>query len=500
MFVWDIRLDDLSQKVQLFICAADAHLIQPGDSNLPAPCIPITDILNDVQRVLILAWGITNVMRKLLLLLAFFVTLSTVLGQPISFPPRSERELPLISAQDGDPPYTAISEELKVFPGPGSWTSSSRITLSIRLLNESFTPRLEASTIYLDEERLVPYWNPNNRTIWASPDMAREDGTHRVALHLQDSEFRSLVAEWSFFQDTLPPMVDLDRLPDVADERVFPISGAVSDENLWEVKVNGFTASVDETSFSVPIVLWPGNNDIQARATDYASNLGLAEGQITWFPPPVANQSYKPLLHENASFSVHFPTSWEVHRDYELEPAITADLVALGSPGGRQSSIAISSRRAGEAMNANLLLSLMQDTILKLGENLKLEIVSRPRILDLATGTKSAQFSLLQQLPQGSRAFLLVTGYWNNNLSRIWLLIGSIPVETIEESWHAVQTAIETFRVIEPLAPPSLPGEPSNVGIDRAFIVTTGTIVFIVSLFVITLYRRRRAARRPPYG
>lgn len=392
-----------------------------------------------------------------------------------------------------------VSVELDVYPDPGSWVNTPGVVISARVINESFTPRLDLSLITLDGVRLIPLWDQANLTVWAASKDSLPDGAHEASVELINVAHESLNAVWSFGIDSVPPLVDLEPLPEVADVRVFPVRGAVDDPNLRELSVNGVLALVTNGTFVAHILLWPGNNDITVQAFDQADNLGLAVDNMRWLPPEPPDQAFDTYLYENGSFSVSFPATWDVHQDYELDDSTVADLVALKTTGPYQSSIAIVSQRTADVVTEGLLLSILQNSILKLEGGLELDVVSRPQIIDLLPGSTEAQFSVVQRLQEGSRALIVVTSVWDSQVGRLWLIVGSIPVERIEEDWYAVNMALDTFDVIEPPSPPKPPPEPPTASIDRSLAVTVGTIALILILFSATLYRRRRIARKPPH-
>ncbi|MGQ0797573.1 MAG: hypothetical protein ACT4OI_06915, partial [Methanobacteriota archaeon] len=211
----------------------------------------------------------------------------------------------------------AVSDGLSVDPAPDAWLNVSRPSLVVRILNTSFVPRVEATLILLDGQRLAGEWDATLRSVRATPDEPLPDGTHRVEVELRDATDHVLGAAWSFYQDTVPPRVDFDAVPPEADRRVFTVNGTVVEPNLVDVRVNGFSAHLEADRFSVPVLLWPGRNDLVAVSRDMANNVGLAVGATEWLPAPPANASYVTVFHGNASFTMRFPTGWEVEADVD---------------------------------------------------------------------------------------------------------------------------------------------------------------------------------------
>lgn len=399
-----------------------------------------------------------------------------------------------------DVSYVPISSDLAVHPAPDSWQKISKPTVSVLLLNSSFSPRLEASFIKLDGQRHDLFWNFVNRTITIYPRDSLLDGPHRVNVYLEDAQIHAILAEWTFRQDTVPPIVLLGALPFAADKRVYTINGTVLEPNLAAVDVNGYSALVDGEQFLVPVLLWPGHNDLLVTAIDRAGNLGYGKGEVSWLPPGPGDAEYAPVVHPNASFTVRFPTAWEVSLDRELEPGYRVDVAAFEpeSVVYLRSSITVVSRLAGQGMNEGLFLGIMQNAIAQISEESQVTIVSRPRLIGSVDGPVTVQFSLVDFSPDGQRIFRHITGFWSRTVGRIWIVIGSVAVEKVDAQWHALQTAADTFQVIDPEQPPA-GGEPPKAGVDRALLVTTAGILIIITLFTATLYSIRRRSRKYPF-
>ncbi|MEE9592611.1 MAG: hypothetical protein V3W28_03405, partial [Thermoplasmata archaeon] len=152
--------------------------------------------------------GITVRAVTLLLLLASSPSV-LALGVPAS----------QLSSDDRSDIFEALSGELEVYPGPDSWISEALPTISLRILNPSFVPELQTSSLLLDGGRLIPNWEPGDRTVWAAPREKLSDGLHRVEIDLRDSGRSAIQANWSFMLDSLTPRIDLNPLPLVADIR-----------------------------------------------------------------------------------------------------------------------------------------------------------------------------------------------------------------------------------------------------------------------------------------
>lgn len=390
-----------------------------------------------------------------------------------------------------------LSDELEVYPGPDSWVNESIPTITLHILNATFVPEFQTSRLLLDGGRLILNWEPTDRTVWAAPRESLEDGLHRVEVVLRDMDQSSIQATWSFLLDSIVPRVDLNPLPPVVEKRVIPVNGTLVEKNLAQVTVNGFTAVIERSGFRAHVLLWPGRTEIHVVAADRAGNKGLAEASVLWSPPTPANRSYEAFVHTNGSFIVQFPVDWEVQQDYVYDTGLVADVTAFG-PGldGIQPSISVVSRPASRIMDEALLLGGMEGAILTLRVQSKLEVISRPRLVDLETGTLAAQFSAVQTLPEGPRAFVVVTGYWSRPLGRIWMMVGTLPTLDVETEWHALQTAVETFQVAEPPAPPEeLDVTPEGI-FQVPILVAVLAIAVIVTVFSVVMYLGRRARRR----
>lgn len=403
---------------------------------------------------------------------------------------------PTATDPGGALPPTALPDDLSVDPAPDAWVNTSRPTVVVRILDTSFVPLVERTTLLLDGQRLVPEWDATLRSLRGTPDESLSDGVHQAEVGLQDGAGRELRAAWNFSQDTLPPRVDFDAVPPEADRRVFAINGTVAEPNLVDVRVNGFAAIIQGDRFSVPVLLWPGRNDLLAVARDEANNAGYAAGVIAWLPASPANVSYVTVFHGNASFTVRLPTGWEVEADADLEGGLRAQIVARQPEIlDLRATIAIVSRPVGTVMSQALLLTILEDSIRRIAADSTIDVVSRPHGVDLASDTVSAQFSVVETLQEGPRVFRLVTGFWSQRLGRIWLVLGSVSTETVEAHWHAIQTAEASFRVV---APPeeTQTGHSPRAAIDRAFFVTVGAIVLLLVVFGIAL----RSIRVSPRG
>lgn len=394
-------------------------------------------------------------------------------------------------------PQVPLSGELAVYPGPDSWIRDVRPTVSILVRDDAFGPEIEALSLVLGSEGLIPTWSSEERTVTGRPRFPLSDGAHQVTLDMRDADARVLQGTWSFNVDTIPPVVNLAPLPSLSEARLLNVTGSFVEANLQAISVNGFSPIIEGDAFLVQVLLWPGPNEIEARVEDKAGNIGLGAAQSAWLATAPPNESYEPFVHVNRSFRIEFPASWVVEPDFELEPGTTADVLASGPVvGGLRATITVFSRFVGETMNEGVFLTLMANTLLNMGEEANLAVVSPPSIRDGSGRTLSAEFSVLQTLPQGPRSFVLVTGFWSNSVRRVWLLVGSVATERVEEDWHAVQRASETFMAIEPDPPPTDPLEPAQPSVTRAFLVTVGAMVFILAFFSVVLYYRREKRSR----
>lgn len=398
------------------------------------------------------------------------------------------------ASSEGPSMPTDAFNELSVEPAPDAWLNVSRPTIVVRITNSSFAPLLEWTVILLDGRRLVPEWDATLRSVRATPADPLLEGVHSAEVSLRDETGRVLQAVWSFQVDTEPPRVDFDPVPSEADRRVFAINGTVAEANLVDVRVNGFTAVIEGNHFSVPVLLWPGRNDLLAVARDRANNAGLAAGVIEWFPAAPSNMSYVTVFHANASFTIRVPADWVVETEVDLEGGFRAQLV-VQQPEivDLRTTIAVVSRLVGDAMSRALLLTILEDSIRRVSADSTVYVVGSPVAVDLSPGTFSAQFSVVETLPEGPRIFRLVTGFWSQRLSRIWLVLGSASTEAVEGQWHAIQTAVVSFRAVAP-ASETQTGNSPQAAIDRAFFVTLGGIVVLLIVFGVAL----RSVRAKP--
>jgi hypothetical protein len=362
--------------------------------------------------------------------------------------------------------------------------------------NASFGVDLRAATLSLDGRPLVLSWQPANKTIWALAFDVLPDGDHGVVVSLEDAAGRTVAGSWVFSLDTVVPWVDFDPLPVTAESRVHTVTGTVLEDHLVGLDVNGYVAILNGTTFQVPVLLWPGRNDLLGTATDLAANRGLAASEVRWFPPPAVNVTFEAFVHPNASFLVRFPDTWEVRPDEVLEGDVRADVVAVQPESGTaRATIAVVSRAAGSTMTEGFLLSILGDSIRRLEASSTVEVVSAPRLAPSSSGAVAAEFSVVETLFDGSRVFRHVTGLWSRSVGRIWLVLGSTSTSTVEDQWYALEAAGTTFRAIEPPPPPSL--EPSPKGaVDLALVVTVAAILFVTLFSAVGIYAWRVRARR----
>ena len=193
--------------------------------------------------------------------------------------------------------HASISGELAVLPEPGSWVNDPRTPISVEILDDTFDPALETLILLLDDQPLVPDWDAGKRTLTGQTRESMNEGSHSVAVSLEGPGSRLLTAEWSFTLDSVPPRVDLGSFDPKSEMRILNISGTYMEENVKVIKVNGFTAIVEEGTFRVQVLLWPGNNRVQAVAHDYSNNRGLAERDVVWLPPAPRNETNQVYVH-----------------------------------------------------------------------------------------------------------------------------------------------------------------------------------------------------------
>lgn len=393
--------------------------------------------------------------------------------------------------------HVLLSADLAVYPAPDGWIKDSSVVVSVRLLNQSSEPLLSTVSLKLDGLSLGIGWAPEDREISSESSVSLLDGPHVVNVSFRDGTGQMVSADWSFSVDTRPPVVHLDLLPDMADARLFWVRGRVVEENLLEVRVNSFAAILEDGLFRVPVLLWPGRNQVEAVALDLAGNRGLGLSETQWFPNPPANESYEPILHVNSSFIIRIPSSWTVQRDFELEGGVIADVLAHPSEtkSSVSPSVVVLSQPVGEVLSEGLFLGVMESAIRNLAARAEVQVVSRSRLIESGSNTLAAEASILEARDLGPRVFVSVTGFWNGRVHRIWLVIGSLPADRVEVEWHAIQVASETFSVIEPAPPTEGPLGPPDVSASRALLVTVGAIVFVFMVFVMALYSRRLRSR-----
>ena len=427
-------------------------------------------------------------------LLFFLLAMSLLLHSPTGM---ASVTGPLQTSPESITP-TPVGDGLAAFPGQDAWIKEVRPTISILVLDDAFGTEIQTLSLVVDTEALIPTWLPDERTVTGRLRIPLLDGSHNVTLSMRDAQDRSLQAAWSFNVDTIPPFVTLAPLPSISDTQVLNVTGTFTEANLSEIRVNGFSPIVEQDTFRVPVLLWPGGNVIQARAVDLAGNVGFGTAEVSWLPPARVNQTYNLFVHSNASFQTEFPSTWDVQADVELEAGTPADVLAAGPvEAGLHPTVVVFSRFAGEAMTEGLFLALMEETLLSMEGETILEVIARPRLTESENSrTLSAEFSVVQTLPPGFRAFVLVTGFWSNSVRRVWLLVGSIATDRVAEDWHALQRSAASFAAIEPDAPPPDGLGPPAVSLNQAFVVTVATTVFILTFFAAILYYRRRKGRR----
>ncbi|HKZ99642.1 MAG TPA: hypothetical protein VJ326_08655 [Thermoplasmata archaeon] len=422
------------------------------------------------------------------------LVLAAIMG-PTSLPPLEIAEAGALEVVSYD--VVPISNELAVFPSPSSWSNDPRLVVLVKVLNASFSPDLGVSVLSVDGMRLVLDWEGTNRTVWGAPEGPLVEGRHEVDLHLRDATTNALSAEWSFGIDVTPPLVSLDPLPVAADVRVFTVNGSVVEDHLKGIDVNGFGAVVNEGRFLVPVLLWPGRNDVEATAIDEAGNRGLGVAWINWFPPTNPDETYLPFLHKLASFTTRFPADWQIEVDRELEGGLRADVLA-SEPATvpLRATIAVLSRPTGATMDQDVLLSILEEALLRLSSGSQVTVVSRPARIEPLPSAVAAQLAYVETLAEGLVVFRSVTAVWSSGVGRLWVIIGSMAAEEVDEKWAAVQNAVEGFRTIEP--PPSITGDDRVTNrIAYAFAATIAAIAVILSAFGVALYSLRRR-RRPP--
>ncbi|NIN98404.1 MAG: hypothetical protein GTO49_26175, partial [Anaerolineae bacterium] len=207
-------------------------------------------------------------------------------------------------------------EDYTVFPESEGWTNDNRPIVSVTLHRDDYEVDVKSSIFRLDGDSVQPMWDWMNRTLWMRPSTSLEDGSHEVDFSVADVQGSFINTTWTFFVDTSNPVVFITPLPATVPERDITIAGEVEEGNLASLTVNGEPASVDpQGEFEKLVVLWPGMNDINVTAIDYAGNRGTSVSHVAWEPSDGTPVVLEEVSHANSSFSIRLPTDWTIRID-----------------------------------------------------------------------------------------------------------------------------------------------------------------------------------------
>lgn len=108
------------------------------------------------------------------------------------------------------------------------------------------------------------------------------EGANTITVVATNSVGLTTTKTVSVTMDTVPPVITLTApmAGQMVGNAAFTVTGAVSDEHLSGVAVNGTEATVTGDTFSVEITLAEGANAITATASDTAGNTASATGSV----------------------------------------------------------------------------------------------------------------------------------------------------------------------------------------------------------------------------
>lgn len=115
--------------------------------------------------------------------------------------------------------------------------------------------------------------NPNG-TFMAQVDLTRE-GRNDFLVTIIDHAGNTNRTKVTFTRDTSPPIILLDRIPDLTNETILPVSGSVIEVHLSSLTLNG--VPLMNRTFHTTITLVEGANTITVIAIDVVGNLAVVE-------------------------------------------------------------------------------------------------------------------------------------------------------------------------------------------------------------------------------
>jgi hypothetical protein len=122
-------------------------------------------------------------------------------------------------------------------------------------------------------------------------DVSLHEGANTITARATDSTGKVSSAAASVTLDTVAPQVTLNLPAGTVGTAALTVSGAVVDADAsTTVVVNGVPVSPSGGAFQLALLLQPGTNPVNARATDRAGNQGTASGSVAYDaePPAVA--------------------------------------------------------------------------------------------------------------------------------------------------------------------------------------------------------------------
>lgn len=388
-------------------------------------------------------------------------------------------------------------------PEDGEWLSFRFPDIEIHFSDSTLELVPSESSLWLDGESLRFHWDGSAGTIRSSLLAPLLEGLHHVGANLTFVGSPDLDLAWTFGIDTTVPELVVEPLPEVWEEIGIDVRGSVSDANLLKVTVGTLAVPVQGGRFSTLLGLWPGHNDIVVEASDLAGNVARRI-QVVGFPIEAPAPTLETWIHENASFSIDLPGSWEVVQDFILPTGSRAEIAAASSPGrglpasvivvSQSSALAYPKERAVEWMN--LLISGVQVS------NQLLKVVARTHFVDTYPRANAVQSTLLRL--EGSRvAFTQITMIWSGLLERQWVIIASVDSQEAHATWPLLEAATLSFRPLDEGL-----GDPGEQGPDvlLPMLLVTAASVFLASALVTVLLEnrlarwreRRREQWRPP--
>lgn len=408
----------------------------------------------------------------------------------------------------GEPEFaTTEPEEFRMDPDAGEWVAFAPEYIHIAVGNASFELRPEASLIFVDAVLFKVSWHAPSGTIRSINLPVLEDGLHAVEATLVPLEGEVVTLAWEFGLDTQVPLLEMQPLPEVTQERSVVIQGIVTEPRLVGLRVQGTEVSVDAGAFSLEVSLWPGLNDLAVEAEDLAGNLGRWH-HVAQLALDAAIEPLRTWVYGNGSFAIDLPESWLVRQNVVLGSGSRADTVAFGplTP-GLQTSLIVTSRRTLLAYPRATALEWMNLLIAGVEAGGRLDrVVSEPRIVPGAFGgTTAVQATYLERFTAELVAFNEVTMVWSHVLQRQWVLVGSLDARNAYEGWSLVDASMSSFQVLGGAPPSPFEEEQESRLVLGTVIVVVAAVALVAVLSAVVLerpfrrWRARRAERwRPP--